>query len=149
MIFSRNWKKRLRIYAIQPHLVSQNMDAASFTDVDTEGLAVQSPPSKAEIVAKLLATEDVSNDYGDAVATEIAPTETSFCKLSRPCKILLVFKGCCNYSILCESCCSHNWPTLFDQRHSVQKNFIEKIKVGFLNKKITFLHALATSGNSF
>ena len=56
MIFSRNWKKRLRIYAIQPHLVSQNMDAASFTDVDTEGLAVQSPPSKAEIVAKLLAT---------------------------------------------------------------------------------------------
>ena len=85
MIFSRNWKKRLRIYAIQPHLVSQNMDAASFTDVDTEDLAVQSPPN-AEIVAKLLATEDVSNDYGDAVATEIAPTETSFCKLSRPYK---------------------------------------------------------------
>ena len=37
--------------SIQPNLVSENMDAASFTDVGVEVLAVQPPPSDAEIVA--------------------------------------------------------------------------------------------------
>ena len=40
----------------------ENMDAVSFTDVNPEVLAVQPPHSDAEIVAKLLETEDVSND---------------------------------------------------------------------------------------
>ena len=47
------------------------MDAASFTDLDV--LAVQSPPSDAEIVAELLETEDVSNDNNDPIETKDEP----------------------------------------------------------------------------
>ena len=47
------------------------MDAASFTDLDV--LAVQSPPSDAEIVAELLETEDVSNDNNDPIETRDEP----------------------------------------------------------------------------
>ena len=49
--------KNLR--SIQPDLVPENMDAASFTDVDAEVLVVQRQPSAADIVAELLETEDV------------------------------------------------------------------------------------------
>ena len=43
----------------------------------------------------------------------IAPAETSFCKLLKSCKKILLFsKRWCNCSILCKSCCSHNWPIL-------------------------------------
>ena len=49
------------------------MDAAFFTDVDEEVLAVQYPPSDVEIVADLLLTEDVSNKNNDAIETEDEP----------------------------------------------------------------------------
>ena len=61
------------LHSIQPDLVSENNDAASFTDVDSEVLAVQSPPSGAEMVAELLETEDVSNGKDDAIATKDEP----------------------------------------------------------------------------
>ena len=38
------------------------MEAASFTDFDSEVLAVQPPPFKVEIIAELLGTEDLNND---------------------------------------------------------------------------------------
>ena len=38
------------LHSIQPDLVSENMDTASFTDADAEVLAVQPPPSDSEIV---------------------------------------------------------------------------------------------------
>ena len=59
--------------SIQPDLISENMDKVSFTDVDAEVLAVQPPPSDAEILAELLETEDVSNDNSDAIETEDEP----------------------------------------------------------------------------
>ena len=46
------------------------MDAVSYTNIDAEVLAAQPPPSDTEIVAKLLETEDVSNDNDDAIETE-------------------------------------------------------------------------------
>ena len=42
--------------SIQLDLVSKNVDAASFTDVNLEVAVVQPAPSDAEIVAKLLET---------------------------------------------------------------------------------------------
>ena len=42
MILSRNWKERLRVYS----------DAASFTEIDAQVLAVQPPLSDAEIVVE-------------------------------------------------------------------------------------------------
>ena len=42
--------------SIQLDLVSKNVDAASFTDVNLEVAVVQPPLSDAEIVAKLLET---------------------------------------------------------------------------------------------
>ena len=59
--------------SIQPDLVSENMDQASFTDVDAEVLAVQLPTSDAEIVSGLLETEDESNDNDDAIETGDEP----------------------------------------------------------------------------
>ena len=56
--------------SVQPDLVSENMDAASYTDVDAEVLAVQPPPSDVGIVEELLETEDVSNDNDDTFETE-------------------------------------------------------------------------------
>ena len=61
------------LHSIQPDFVSESNDAASFTDVDSEVLAVQSPPSAAEMVAELLETKDVSNDKDDAIATKDEP----------------------------------------------------------------------------
>ena len=42
--------------SIQLDLVSKNVDAASFTDVNLEAAVVQPPPSDAKIVVKLLET---------------------------------------------------------------------------------------------
>ena len=59
--------------SIQPDLVSDNMNEASFAEVDAEVLAVQLPPFEAETVAELSGTEDVSNDNDDAIETEEKP----------------------------------------------------------------------------
>ena len=84
-------EKIQNLLSIQPDLVSENMDAAFFTDIDAEVLIVQSQPSDAEIVAELLKMEDVSNDNDDVIETEdepvcIPPTQMNLCKLLRPCK---------------------------------------------------------------
>lgn len=49
------------------------MEAASFTDFDSEVLAKQPPPFKVEIVAELLETEDVNNDNDDTMKTADEP----------------------------------------------------------------------------
>ena len=59
--------------SIQPDLVSDNMNEASFAEVDAEVLAVQLPPFEAETVAELSGTEYVSNDNDDAIETEEKP----------------------------------------------------------------------------
>ena len=59
--------------SFQPDLVSENMDAVSFSGVDPEVLAVQLPHSDAEIVVKLLETKDVRNEKDDAIETEDKP----------------------------------------------------------------------------
>ena len=61
------------LLSIQPVLVSENMGAASFTDVNAEVLAAQPPLFEAEIVVELLETEVVSNDNEDAIETEDEP----------------------------------------------------------------------------
>ena len=73
---------------IQLDLFSESTDKASFSDVDAEVLAVQPPPSDAEIGVELLQTEDVNNYNEKAFEMNlcIAPTETSSCKLSSPWK---------------------------------------------------------------
>ena len=59
--------------SVQPDLVSNTIDASSFTDVDAEVAAVQLPLSDAEIIADLLDTEDARNgdDDGDNGAFEV------------------------------------------------------------------------------
>ena len=59
--------------SIQPNLVSDNMNEASFAEVDAEVLAVQLPPFEAKTVAELLGTEDISNENDDAIKTEEKP----------------------------------------------------------------------------
>ena len=61
------------LHSIELDLVSENMDAASFTNVHAEVLAVQPLPSDAEIVVELLQMEDISNDIEDAIKTEHEP----------------------------------------------------------------------------
>ena len=58
--------------SVQPDLIEKDFDATTFADVDTEVIAVQPPPSDAEIVAELLETEGVSDDgdYSGEVADE-------------------------------------------------------------------------------
>ena len=51
--------------SVQPNLIKQDFDATTFADVDAEVIAVQPPPSDAEIAAGLLETEGVSDDYDD------------------------------------------------------------------------------------
>ena len=48
--------------SVQPNLIEEDFDATTFADVDAEVIAVQPPPSDAEIVAELLETEGVSDD---------------------------------------------------------------------------------------
>ena len=43
--------------SVQPNLIEEDFDATTFGDVDAEVIAVQPPPSDAEIVAELLETE--------------------------------------------------------------------------------------------
>ena len=61
------------LHSIQPGLVSENMDAASFAELDAQVLAVQPSLSDAEIVVELLETEDVSNYKDNAIETEDEP----------------------------------------------------------------------------
>ena len=59
--------------SVQSDLVEEDFDATTFVDVDAEVIAVQPPPSDAEIVAELLETEGVSDDdddYSSEVADE-------------------------------------------------------------------------------
>ena len=57
---------------VQPNLIEEHFDATTFADVDAEVIAVQPPPSDAEIVAELLEMEAVSDDddYSSKVADE-------------------------------------------------------------------------------
>ena len=59
--------------SIQPGLVSENMDAASFTDVDPEVTSCTAAPSDADIVAEMLETKDVNNDNDDEIEIEDEP----------------------------------------------------------------------------
>ena len=79
------------IRSIQPDLVSESMDAASFNHVDAEVLTVHPPPSDAEIAAELFETEDVSTDNDDAIKTEDEPVY--FPGRNKLLQILLVFKS--------------------------------------------------------
>ena len=59
--------------SVQPNLTEEDFYATTFADVDAEVIAVQPPPSDAEIVAELLETEGISDDddyYFDEVADE-------------------------------------------------------------------------------
>ena len=59
--------------SVQRDLTEEDFDATTFADVDAEVIAVQPPPSEAEIVAELLETESVSDDddyYSGEVADE-------------------------------------------------------------------------------
>ena len=51
--------------SIQPSLIDEDFDATTFADVDTEVIAVQPPPSDAEIVAELSEKEGISDDDDD------------------------------------------------------------------------------------
>ena len=51
--------RELQDKIVQPNLIKEDVDANTFADVDVEVIAVQSPPSDAEIVAELLETEGV------------------------------------------------------------------------------------------
>ena len=79
------------IRSIQPDLVSESMDAASFNHVYAEVLTVHPPPSDAEIAAELFETEDVSTDNDDAIKTEDEPVY--FPGRNELFQILLVFKS--------------------------------------------------------
>ena len=59
--------------SIQPGLVSENTDAASFTDVDPEVSNCTATPSDADIVAEMLETKDVNNDNDDEIEIEVEP----------------------------------------------------------------------------
>ena len=48
--------------SVQPNLIEEDFDATTFADVDAKVMAMQPPPSDAEIVAELLETEGVSDD---------------------------------------------------------------------------------------
>ena len=48
--------------SVEPNLIEEDFDATTFADVDAEVIAVQPPPSDAEIEADLLETEGLSDD---------------------------------------------------------------------------------------
>ena len=58
--------------SVQPNLIEEEFDATTFADVDAEVIAVQHPPSNAEIVAELLETECVSDYDDDYYSGEVA-----------------------------------------------------------------------------
>ena len=53
--------------SVEPNLTEEDFDANTFANVDVEVIAVQPPPSDAEIVAELLETKGVTDDdcYGE------------------------------------------------------------------------------------
>ena len=57
--------------SVKPNLIEEVFDATTFADVDVEVIAVQYPPSDAEIVAEVLETKGVS-DHDDHYSGEIA-----------------------------------------------------------------------------
>ena len=57
--------------SVQPDLIEKDFDATTFTDVDAEVIAVQTPLSDAKIVAELLETEGI-NDDDDCYSGEVA-----------------------------------------------------------------------------
>ena len=58
--------------SVQLNLMEEEFDATTFADVDAEVIAVQPPPSEAEIVAELLQMEKVSDDGDDDYSDEVA-----------------------------------------------------------------------------
>ena len=58
--------------SVEPNLIEEDFDATTFADVDAEVIAVQPPPSEAEIVAELLQMEKVSDDGDDDYSDEVA-----------------------------------------------------------------------------
>ena len=58
--------------SVQRNLIEEDFDATTFADVDAEVIAVQPPPSEAEIVAELLQMEKVSDDGDDDYSDEVA-----------------------------------------------------------------------------
>ena len=73
--------------SVQPNLIEEDFNATIFADVDAEVIAVQPPPSDAEIVAELLETEGASGDDDSGeVADEpvkCPDKKMSCCKLLR------------------------------------------------------------------
>ena len=57
--------------SVQLNLMEEEFDATTFADVDAEVIAVQPPPSEAEIVAELLQMEKVSDDGDDDYSDEV------------------------------------------------------------------------------
>ena len=51
--------------SVQPDLIEEDFDATTFTNVEAEVMAVQPPPSDAEVVAELLETEGIIDDDED------------------------------------------------------------------------------------
>ena len=82
-------KETENLRSIQPDLVSENIDAASVTDVDVEVLAVQSLPPDTEIVAEMLEMEDVSNDDNTTQKMKFSIKEF-FSKCDQICGILRI-----------------------------------------------------------
>ena len=53
------------LHPVQPNLIEEDFDDTTFADVDAEVIAMQPPPSDAEIVAELMEKEGVSDDDDD------------------------------------------------------------------------------------
>ena len=62
---------------VQPDLIPEDINAASFVDVDAEVSAVQPPPADAEILADFLETDNISDDelVNDSDDVEDVPME--------------------------------------------------------------------------
>ena len=58
--------------SVQRNLTEEDFDVTTFADVAAEVIAVQPPPSDAEIVAELLEMESVSDDGDDDYSDEVA-----------------------------------------------------------------------------
>ena len=57
--------------SVQSNLIEEDFDATTFANVDAQVIAVQPPPSDAEIVAELLVMEGVSGD-DDSCSSEVS-----------------------------------------------------------------------------
>ena len=76
-ISSKSQDEIVNLRFVQPNLIEEEFDATTFANVDAEVIPVQNPPSDAEIVAKLLETEGVSDD--DDYPAEVADDEPVKC----------------------------------------------------------------------